>query len=91
MNFVADLPQNYELGEDAKTIQAILRHADVKTTRRPYIKKNVVSEESRKAMNRLAQVFKKVQKPACRHSFWLRTWARRECGNQCKLFLCTVW
>jgi hypothetical protein len=39
-----------------------------KTTRRPYIKKNVVSEKSRKAMNRLAQVFKKLQKPARRHS-----------------------
>jgi hypothetical protein len=35
-------------------------------------------------------VFKKLQKPAAIR-FWLRTWARRECGNQCKSFLCTVW
>src|SRR5229473_3544806 len=34
----------FELGEDEATIQAILRHADVKTTRRHYIKKNVVSK-----------------------------------------------
>jgi integrase len=53
----------YELGEDETTIQAILRHADVKTTRRHYIKKNVVTKESKQAMNRLAQVFKKLQKP----------------------------
>jgi integrase len=54
----------FELGEDEATIQAILRHADVRTTRRHYIKKNVVSEESKHAMNRLAKVFRKMQKPA---------------------------
>ena len=58
----------FELGEDEATIQAILRHADVKTTRRHYIKKNVVSKESKQAMNRLAQVFKKMQKPSRRRS-----------------------
>jgi integrase len=58
----------FELGEDEATIQAILRHADVKTTRRHYIKKNVVSKESKQAMNRLAQVFKNMQKPARRRS-----------------------
>jgi integrase len=58
----------YELGEDETTIQAILRHADVKTTRRHYIKKNVVTEESKQAMNRLAKVFKKLQKPVRRRS-----------------------
>jgi integrase len=58
----------FELGEDEATIQAILRHADVKTTRRHYIKKNVVSKESKQAMNRLAQVFKKMQKPSRRLS-----------------------
>jgi len=58
----------YELGEDETTIQAILRHADVKTTRRHYIKKNVVTEESKQAMNRLAQVFKKLQEPIRRRS-----------------------
>jgi hypothetical protein len=44
----------FELGEDEATIQAILRQADVKTTQRHYIKKNVVSKESKQAMNRLA-------------------------------------
>src|ERR1700681_3215135 len=58
----------FELGEDEATIQAILRHADVKTTRRHYIKKNVVSKESKQAMNRLAKVFKKMQKPSRRRS-----------------------
>jgi len=58
----------FELGEDEATIQAILRHADVKTTRRRYIKKNVVSKESKQAMNRLAQVFKKMQKLSRRRS-----------------------
>ena len=58
----------YELGEDETTIQAILRHADVKTTRRHYIKKNVVTKESKQVMNRLAQVFKKLQNPARRRS-----------------------
>jgi integrase len=58
----------FELGEDEATIQAILRHADVKTTRRHYIKKKVVSKESRQAMNRLAQVFKQMQKPSRRRS-----------------------
>jgi integrase len=53
----------YELGEDETTIQAILRHADVQTTRRHYIKKSVVTKESKQAMNRLAKVFKKLQKP----------------------------
>jgi integrase len=58
----------YELGVDERTIQAILRHADVKTTRRHYIKKNVVTKESKRAMNRLAQVFKKLQRPVRRRS-----------------------
>jgi integrase len=58
----------YELGEDETTIQAILRHADGKTTRRHYIKKNMVSKESKHAMNRLAQAFKKMQKPSRRRS-----------------------
>lgn len=58
----------YELGEDESTIQAILRHADLKTTRRHYIKKNVVPKESKKAMNRLEKVFKKLQKPNQRRS-----------------------
>jgi len=58
----------FELGEDEATIQAILRHADVKTTRRHYIKKNVVSKESKQAMNRLAKIFKKMQKPSRRRS-----------------------
>jgi integrase len=58
----------FELGEDEATIQAILRHADVKTTRRHYIKKNVVSKESKQAMNRLAKVFKKMQKRSRRRS-----------------------
>jgi integrase len=58
----------YELGEDEATIQAILRHADVKTTRRHYIKKNVVPKESKTAMNRLGKVFKKLQKPNQRRS-----------------------
>jgi hypothetical protein len=35
MDFVAGLPQNYELGEDATTIQAILRHADAKNNATP--------------------------------------------------------
>jgi integrase len=56
----------YELGEKESTIQSILRHADVKTTRRHYIKKIVVSKESKQAMNRLGQVFKKMQKPTRR-------------------------
>jgi len=56
----------FELGEDEATIQAILRHADVKTTRRHYIKKNVVSKESKQAMNRLAQVFTKMQQKQLR-------------------------
>ena len=58
----------FELGEDEATIQAILRHADVKTTRRHYIKKNAVSKESKQAMNRLAKVFQKMQKPSRRRS-----------------------
>ena len=63
----------FELGEDEATIQAILRHADVKTTRRHYIKKNVVSKESKHAMNRLAQVFKKMQQKPSRHRSGLGT------------------
>jgi integrase len=51
----------YELGVDERTIQAILRHADVKTTRRHYIKRNVVPDASRIAMNRLEKVFRKMQ------------------------------
>jgi integrase len=58
----------YELGEDEATIQAILRHADVKTTRRHYIKKNVVTKESKQAMDRLAKVFNKLQKSGNRRS-----------------------
>ena len=58
----------FELGEDEATVQAVLRHADVKTTRRHYIKKNAVSKESKQAMNRLAKVFKKMQKPSRRRS-----------------------
>jgi integrase len=58
----------FELGIDEATIQAILRHADVKTTRRHYIKKNAVSKESKQAMNRLAKVFKKMQKRSRRRS-----------------------
>jgi integrase len=58
----------FELGEKEATIQAILRHSDVKTTRRHYIKKNVVSKESKQAMNRLAEVFGKMQKPLRRRS-----------------------
>jgi integrase len=58
----------FELGEDEATIQAILRHADVKTTRRHYIKKTVVSKESKQAMNRLARVFEKMQKASRRRS-----------------------
>ena len=58
----------FELGEDEATIQAILRHSDVKTTRRHYIQKKKASKESRQAMNRLAQAFKKMEKPSRRHS-----------------------
>jgi integrase len=58
----------FELGEKEATIQAILRHADVKTTRRHYIKKHAASKESKQAMNRLAQVFEKMQKPPRRRS-----------------------
>lgn len=58
----------YELSVDEATIQAILRHADVRTTRRHYIKKTSVTKESKKAMNRLAQVFKKLQKRVRRRS-----------------------
>ena len=43
----------YELGVEEPTIQAILRHADVATTRRHCFKKNVVSKASLTAMNRL--------------------------------------
>jgi hypothetical protein len=35
MDFVADWPQNYELGEDATTLQALLRHADAKNNATP--------------------------------------------------------
>jgi integrase len=51
----------YQLGVDEATIQAILRHADVKTTRKHYIKKNVVPEASRIAMSRLEKVFRKMR------------------------------
>jgi integrase len=52
----------YELGVAEKTIQAILRRADVRTTRKHYIKKNVASEASTTALKRLETVFHKVQK-----------------------------
>lgn len=58
----------YELGVPEPTIQAILRHADLKTTRQFYIKKQVVPKESKKAMDRLQQAFKKLEKPNRRHS-----------------------
>jgi hypothetical protein len=58
----------FEPGEKEATILAVLLHADVKTTRRHFIKKNAVSKESKQAMNRLAQVFKKMQKPSRRRS-----------------------
>jgi integrase len=56
----------FELGVNETTIQAILRHSDVETTRKHYIKKNVVPEESKHAMKRLETVFRKMQK-ASRH------------------------
>ena len=52
----------YELGVAETTIQAILRHANVETTRRHYIKRLVVPEASRKAMQRLENTFLKMQK-----------------------------
>lgn len=58
----------FELGVNETTIQAILRHADVETTRRHYIKRNVVPEESRNAMKRLEKVFTKMQKASRRQS-----------------------
>ena len=51
----------YELGVDERTIQAILRHADLTTTRRHYIKKNIVPAASRKAMKQLESVFTKMR------------------------------
>jgi integrase len=45
----------YELGEDAKTRQAILRHAHVKVTEDYYTKP--VSARSRKAMDKVERVF----------------------------------
>ncbi|HEV2523318.1 MAG TPA: tyrosine-type recombinase/integrase [Candidatus Acidoferrales bacterium] len=62
----------YELGVNETTIQAIMRHEDVETTRKHYIKKNVVPEESRNAMRRLEVVFTKMQK-ASRHASKLGT------------------
>jgi integrase len=62
----------FELGVNETTIQAILRHSDVETTRKHYIKKNVVPEESKNAMKRLEDVFKKMQK-ASRHTAKLGT------------------
>lgn len=52
----------YELGIEESTIQAILRHADVETTRKHYIKKNVVPEASKAAMKKLETVFKTMRK-----------------------------
>lgn len=57
----------YELGVAEPTVQAILRHADLATTRRHYIKKNVVPQDSKLAMERLEQVFSKLQKPLAGH------------------------
>lgn len=58
----------YELGVAEATIQAILRHSDVETTRKHYIKRNVVPEESKDAMKRLEKVFTKAQKAGRRQA-----------------------
>lgn len=48
----------YELGAPPKTVQAILRHANVSTTLAHYIKPR--DEQSRKAMDKLGAAFKKA-------------------------------
>ena len=49
----------YTLGAPAKTVQAILRHANVSTTMAYYVKP--VAAESRKAMDKLGTAFKKAE------------------------------
>ena len=56
----------YCLGIEETTIQAIMRHADVETTRRHYIKRNMVPETSQVAMRKVEQVFKKMRSKAGR-------------------------
>ena len=52
----------YCLGVEETTIQAIMRHADVETTRRHYIKKNMVLETSQAAMEQVEKVFTKMRR-----------------------------
>jgi integrase len=52
----------YCLGVKETTIQAIMRHADIETTRRHYIQKNMVLESSQAAMREVEKVFTKMRK-----------------------------
>jgi integrase len=48
----------YGLGMDEMTIKAIMRHANVETTRRHYIKRDEVLETSQAALRQFEKVFK---------------------------------
>jgi integrase len=52
----------YCLGVEETTIQAIMRHADIETTRRHYIKKDMVLETSQAAMEKVEKIFTKMRK-----------------------------